>query len=171
LSSFTQTSKEFPFLQQLENGWRDIREEALKSHQYSVPYLETDLYSGEWDVLPLITFGRQHYVNTQMCPKTWDLVKDIPGLQTASFSILRYQTEITPHTGFTDEVLRAHLALKIPKENCGLRIENQEVKWVEGEAFVFNDRNLHSVFNLSSESRIILIIDFLKDANSSERSL
>jgi ornithine lipid ester-linked acyl 2-hydroxylase len=163
LSSFIQTSKEFPFLKPLEDNWEVIKSEALKAYQYSIPYVETDLYTGEWDVLPLTTFGRKHYVNCQTCPETWKLVESIPGIQTASFSILRYQTEISPHTGFTDEVLRAHLGLKIPEDNCALRIEDQEVKWNEGELFVFNDRLTHSAYNLSSESRIILIVDFLKE--------
>ena len=101
---FYDTSR-FPFVEKLESSWASVLTEYIQLKTGTIPYFEHDLYKGEWDVFPLLAFGEKDEERCKLCPKTWDLVKDIPGLTTAAFSILRAYTEIHPHTGFTNKVV------------------------------------------------------------------
>jgi len=144
----------------LENHWEDILRE-YKSVRNTQKYFEKDLYSGAWDVYPFLFFGEDFVDNQESCPKTWDLLKDIPGLTTASFSILRPHTEIYPHTGFTPELLRHHLGLEIPA-NCSITVCGREFQWQQGKVFIFDDTQEHSAYNRSDQDRVVLLFDVRK---------
>lgn len=148
------------WIESLERNWTTILAEYISAQHKRVDYPEYDLYSGSWDVLPFLFF--EHDKEGQhLCPKTWELIKDIPGLVTASFSVLSPGTEIAPHTGFTDKVLRYHLALKIP-DNCSLIVGGDTLVWEEGKVLVFDDTVEHSAYNHSKEERVVLILDVKK---------
>jgi len=149
-------------LNDLEENWGDILEE-YRSIKNTEKYFERDLYVGDWDVFPFLFFGENFYQNQDACPKTWALLKDIPGLLTASFSILGPHTEILPHTGFTSSVLRYHLGLEIP-ENCAITVCGRELQWEEGKVFIFDDTQEHSAYNRSDRNRVILLFDVRKDS-------
>jgi beta-hydroxylase len=42
----------------------------------------------DWKVFPLIAYGVRSDPNIALCPETWRIVQNIPGLRTAMFSIL-----------------------------------------------------------------------------------
>ena len=151
----------FPSVVALEDNWEVIREEYDSISSGAIPYLEEDLYRGEWDVFPLIAFGKKDERRCELCPKTWELVKDIPGLTTASFSVLGAYTEIHPHTGFTNKVLRCHLGLKIP-HGCAIIVGEQARRWQEGKCLIFDDTIEHSAYNKNDEDRVVLLLDFKK---------
>jgi ornithine lipid ester-linked acyl 2-hydroxylase len=75
-----------------------------------------------WKTFFFYAFGFQSGPNCDRCPKTWTLLKDIPGLQVAFFSILAPNKHIPEHTGKYKGVIRYHLALKVPEpaDNCGI---------------------------------------------------
>lgn len=151
----------FPFIKDLESNSEFIIGDYASLRPDSVPYLEKDLYDGEWGVIPFIFFGEVIDSVCDKFPTTWNIINKIPGLVTASFSILSPGTEIHPHTGFTDKVLRVHLGLITPT-NCALVVDNTEIKWEEGKCFVFDDTQEHSAYNRGSEDRVILILDIDK---------
>jgi len=158
---FYNTSR-FPFVEKLEGNWASVLTEYTLLKTGTIPYIEHDLYRGEWDVFPFIVFGDKDEDRCKLCPKTWELVKDIPGLTTASFSILRGSTDIHPHTGFTDKVLRCHLALKVP-HGCAIIVGDEPRRWQEGKCLIFDDTVEHSAYNKSNEERVVLLLDFNKD--------
>jgi beta-hydroxylase len=150
------------YLNDLEERWEDILEE-YRSVSNTEKYFEKDLYVGNWDVYPFLFFGEHFVDNQEACPKTWALLKDIPGLTTASFSILRPHTEIHPHTGFTPEVLRYHLGLEIP-EDCAITVCGRELQWEQGKVLIFDDTQEHSAYNRSDRDRVVLLFDVKKDS-------
>jgi len=149
-------------LENLEEHWEDILEE-YHSVKNTERYFENDLYIGAWDVFPFLFFGKHFPESQEACPKTWALLKDIPGLTTASFSILRPHTEILPHTGFTNSVLRYHLGLEIP-ENCAITVGDRKIQWERGKLFIFDDTQEHSAYNRSDQDRAILLFDVRKNS-------
>ena len=84
---------------------------------------------------------------------------------TAGFSSMAANTHITPHRGYTDDVLRCHLGLVTP-ENCALRVSNQIRTWTPGSCFVFDDTQEHEAWNRSNATRIVLLLDFKRDEST-----
>jgi beta-hydroxylase len=175
----------FPFLRDLEEQWEVIlRElnnllynEAENAVSYFHPWHEDDLYTGQWDVYGLYSFGDKLDDNCKRCPKTTKLVESIPGMATAGFSSLAAETHIKPHVGISDDVLRAHLGLIIPDplpdydrrstgvltaRTCGLRVGEEIHYWWPGKAFVFDDRIEHEAWNWGNRTRFVLLVDFEK---------
>jgi aspartyl/asparaginyl beta-hydroxylase (cupin superfamily) len=120
--------------------------------------------------------------NCELCPKTAEILKGIPDIYTAFFSILEPQQHITPHQGYFQGFLRYHMGIIIPDNNkhkkCWLRIngdfednqnkdkssiEKGEVyHWKNGEGIIFNDNYMHDAANFTDEIRVILWIDVLR---------
>ena len=148
-------------LRDLEANWEIILADYASIRNEKIPYVEEDLYVGEWGVIPFMFFGQKYDNVCDKCTNTWDLLKDIPGLLTASFSVLSPGTEIVPHTGFTDKVTRIHLGLKIPTD-CALVVDNTKIEWKEGRCFFFDDTKQHYAYNRGSSERAILILDIDK---------
>lgn len=148
----------FPFTEKLEDKWETVLAEYQNLKSRTIPYPETDLYTGEWDVLPFIFLGEIYTETCKKCPNTWALLEEIPGLRNASFSILRGATEIAPHTGFTKKVLRYHLGLEIP-HGCAIIVGDVPARWEEGKCLIFDDTVEHYAYNKSENDRVVLIID------------
>jgi aspartyl/asparaginyl beta-hydroxylase (cupin superfamily) len=148
----------FSFVKKLEDKWKDIFTEYQSLKTGIFPYEQTDLYQGEWDVFPFVFFGKIFLDNCKMCPVTWDLLCQIPGITTASFSILRSSTEISPHTGFTKKVIRCHLALEVPNQ-CAIIVGNESRLWKKGKCLFFDDTVEHSAYNRSAQDRVVLLLD------------
>ena len=51
-----------------------------------------------------------------------------------------------------------HLPLIVP-EGCDFRVGGETRKWVNGEAFAFDDTIEHEAWNRSAQDRAVLIID------------
>jgi len=153
----------FPFTEKLEDKWNTVLAEYQNLKSGTIPYPETDLYIGKWDVFPFIFLGEIFIDNCKKCPKTWSLLENIPGINTASFSILRPGTDIGPHTGFSNKVLRCHLGLVTPS-NCLLMVGGQEKEWKEGKILIFDDTVEHEAYNHNErEDRVVLLIDINKN--------
>jgi beta-hydroxylase len=145
----------------LEENWLAIREECLGAIDY-VRWPES-IYDGKWDVFGLWDLqGCLITENATRCPNTVDTLKQIPNLRTAGFSKLGVGAHIKPHKGYTDEVLRCHLGLVVPRGDCALKVEDTVHQWQEGKAFIFNDRLLHEAWNYTDSDRYVLLLDFYK---------
>lgn len=77
------------------------------------------------------------------------------------FSSMSPNTQIAPHYGAGNIKLRCHFPLFVPKENekAYLRVGSETCHWKEGEMLMFDDTYEHEAGNLSSENRVILLID------------
>ena len=86
---------------------------------------------------------------------------------------------IGEHKDFNNKFYRLHIPLIIPKINneitesfvvktqseklCTLQVENDYRIWKNNEYFIFDDTCLHNAWNNTSDMRIVLLIDLLKD--------
>jgi ornithine lipid ester-linked acyl 2-hydroxylase len=150
---------EFPWLSTLTNNWESIKDYAVSIEDKFYPYREVDLYTGYWMVYTFIHRGKNLYRSDEFMHGLFDQLPISPYI--ASFSRLDPGTELHPHTGFTDEVIRFHLGLVCP-ENTAMKLNDDEYYWYPGKWFIFNDRVKHSVWNRGSGKRYILLMDFFK---------
>ncbi len=161
----------FPFVAALQERWLDVRcemQECLESAYKLWP--TNDGYSGEWRLLPLVMMQEEAPGIGDYCPVTMSLLRQIPGLTTAAFSRLHPGTHIEPHRGFTDTVLRYHLALDVPN-GTRFRIGSEERVWQEGETWIFDDTFEHEAENLGDRPRTVLLLDFLRPYGLAENRL
>ena len=115
-----------------------------------------------WKVFMLFGFGMRIERNCALCPETARLLRTVPGLQSAWFSILAPRYHVPRHHGVSKTMLRAHLGLVTPqqREQCRMRVHDQTVAWEPGKLFVFDDFYAHEVWNDTDEERVVLIFDF-----------
>lgn len=163
----------FPWVAEVEAGWPKIREELelVMKRRESLPSFH-DITSevlpitqdDRWKTFFLAGYGMKAARNAKTCPETMRLLKKIPGLKTAFFSILSPGKRIPVHKGAYNGVLRYHLGLIVPekKESCRIRIEGRTMHWEAGSSLVFDDTFRHEVHNDTPEYRAILFVDFVR---------
>jgi len=123
----------------------------------------SDACEKNWNVFMLYLLGYQVDEARALCPTTFRLLKQTPGLIQAFFSILDPGKSIPLHEGPYLGYLRYHLGIHIPKNNPPHIIVNQQpYTWREGEAVLFDDSWPHEVKNQSDEYRAVLIVDILR---------
>lgn len=168
-------TKLFPWIAQLEAHWPEMRAEAVQllAHEKGIPPL-ADISPdhrriappGKWKSFFLWGYGYRIEENIERCPKTAAAVADIPGLNSAFFSILEPGAHIPRHRGVTKAILTAHLGLIVPsrRQGCRMQVDDRLLHWNEGKAFVFDDCFHHEVWNDTAEQRVILLIQFRRPA-------
>ena len=120
--------------------------------------------SPNWRTFNLIMFDQNVPGNADRCPKTVSLLRQVPGVQSALFSIIAPGTYIPPHSDPAKGVIRYHLALKVPKdrEKCFINVNGRPYCWEEGKGVLFDDVYEHWVRNDTDEERVILFVDILR---------
>ncbi|MHB1469117.1 MAG: aspartyl/asparaginyl beta-hydroxylase domain-containing protein [Solirubrobacteraceae bacterium] len=117
-----------------------------------------------WKTYFLYGYGFEADVGLEACPRTAALMRQIPGMTTAMFSILSPGKHILPHRGPYKGVLRYHLGLIVPREaeSCRIRVGEDIRHWEEGKSLVFDDTFNHEVWNDTDEVRVVLFVDVLR---------
>jgi aspartyl/asparaginyl beta-hydroxylase (cupin superfamily) len=118
-----------------------------------------------WKTFVFMAYGKQVASNCSKCPKTFDALQQIDGVQTAWFSILSANTHLPPHEGPFNGILRYHLGLIIPSFNekeCGIRVGNETRTWKEGDSLIFDDTHDHEAWNRTNAKRVVLFVDFIR---------
>ncbi|MCY7294918.1 aspartyl/asparaginyl beta-hydroxylase domain-containing protein [Alteromonas sp. a30] len=161
---------QFEWVKHVEDNWEIIRDEMLEVMQTQDGILEPykDLSKTNrkdaWKTAGLMywTFVSDRY--TKVFPKTWEVLKDIPHLSSASILLLEPNSTIRPHIGDTNAMMRCHMGLKVPAAapRCGFKVNDTTVSWEEGGIFLFNDAQLHTAWNNTNENRYILSFDVLR---------
>jgi ornithine lipid ester-linked acyl 2-hydroxylase len=163
---------DFPWVAGIEREWLSIRTELddvlgsrrVPRFQDALPG-QGGLTSGDnWKSFFLILLGHEIAGNMRSCPRTSALLGQIPGVQTAFFSILKPGTRIPPHRGPYNGVLRFHLGLIVPEPRvrCRIRVGREWRHWDEGRGLIFDDTIEHEVFNDTDGRRVVLFVDFLR---------
>jgi len=118
----------------------------------------------QWKTFFLYGYGEEAEENCKQCPETVRILKYIPGMKTAMFSILAPGKHIPPHRGMYKGMLRYHLALVIPGAPgaCRIRVGNDVRSWQEGKSLVFDDSHEHEVWNDTDGYRVVLFVDLLR---------
>ena len=168
--------KSYPALRLLEQNYDTIRAELdnLLPNQHQMPrYHDIDddlLYASgrhnrdkHWNVFMLYCYGEKPEFNRKLCPKTCELLEQIPNLCQGFFSILDPGKSIPRHTSPSRYYLRYHLGLKVPQTNPpSLLLRDTKYTWKEREAVLFDDSWDHEIVNHASELRAVLIVDVLR---------
>jgi len=163
----------FPWVSTIERDWRAIRAELdrVLTRKEELPgfhELATDVSTISrdrgWKTFLLAGYGFRSENNIRQCPDTWRACQSIPGLITVMFSILEPGKHLPPHRGPYNGVLRLHLGLIVPepREQLGIRVENEIYRWREGEAVIFDDAYEHEAWNRTPHTRVVLFVDFRK---------
>ena len=179
---------EYPALRVLEDNYQVVREEclALLERRHDIPnvdslsatYTSAGIHAIAWKSF-MFKSGRFIDENCVLAPKTAALLRRIPNVYTAFFSILDPHQHIKPHWGYWKGFVRYHLGVVIPENNrdqlCWLRINAQpeaqdrsrreEIEngekyyWKNGASVMFDDTFLHDAANESGEVRVVLFLD------------
>jgi beta-hydroxylase len=183
---------EYPGLAELEAGYADVRREceALLTIRERITdverlvgkYTSGGIHAIAWKALVLKSH-RFVEENCRLAPRTADLLRGVPGLYTAFFSILEPGQYITPHWGYWKGFLRYHLGVVIPNDNADrsswLRVNaspednakrdlslierGEKYYWHDGKGVMFDDTFLHDAKNESASVRVILWLDLRRN--------
>ena len=99
----------------------------------------------------------------ELCPRTADLIDQIPLCMEAFFSILEPRKTVPPHEGPYVGKLRYHIGCIVPEEKTPtLLVREKRHTWEQGKSFLFDDSLEHAVENECDEVRVALVIDVLR---------
>ncbi len=154
----------------LENNWHIIRDEMadfiagrkeIVLSSPNPPYLSDP---SAWKNIYFYNFMWQYHKNCRLYPKTFALLKSIPDLTFAEFTVLEAHTQVLPHIGETNTTIRGHLGISIPAPwpVMGIRVGTEERGWEEGKLTLFSDCHRHTVWNNSDERRFVLVFDVVR---------
>lgn len=169
----------FPWVAHVEANWEVIAQElqAVLADREALPSFQeiskdqiaiTD--DDRWKTFFLYGYGFQADLGVELCPKTAAIMREIPGMTTAMFSILSPRKHILAHRGPYKGVLRYHLGLVVPQkaEDCRIRVDEEIRHWEAGKSMVFDDTFDHEVWNDTDETRVVLFVDVLRPLPSPE---
>lgn len=163
----------FPWVSKIESQWLNIRAEldSIMKYREELPSFQdimTDVkpisQDDNWKTFFLAGYGKLSERNCKRCPETARIIKKIPGMKTAFFSILSPDKHIPAHKGPYNGVLRYHLGLIVPepRQRCRIRIDDQITYWEEGKSIIFDDTYEHEVWNETTGFRVVLFVDFVR---------
>jgi beta-hydroxylase len=162
--------RDFAWTAMLRDNWRTIRDEAIAVALQGEASPSLATISPDHRAIAQINMWRSFFLwgygypideNLARCPKTAAIVEAIPGLNSAFFSILAPGTHIPDHRGVTKGLITCHLGLIVPRDgDVRMRVDDRIVRWAEGETLVFDDTYRHEVWNETSGTRVVLLIQF-----------
>lgn len=160
----------FPELKPLVDNWQGIRDEILafeKEHGHlnimnSLSPAQVE-GAGRWNLTYLMSFRWMFHQNISYFPFTWSVVQQVPNCVFAGISILPPHTEIKPHYGDTNAIVRAHLGLVVPAPypDIAIHVGEEERGWEEGKMLCFINVTKHWVWNNTDHRRYVLMFDFI----------
>lgn len=172
---YLDADKYFPEHKLLEAHADEIRcelEEILKNEAniprfHEIDKIQTrisDVGESPWRVFVFKAYDNWVEGNCEKAPKTVALLRQIPTVTTAMFSILGPKKHIPPHIGLYKGILRYHLGLIVPKSApCYIVVAGQKYQWEEGKGVLLDDTYLHHVYNESDETRVVLFCDVYRN--------
>lgn len=169
----------FPELMELQNNWQVIQKEVVELYEkgyfdktknpaensyYDIGF--RTFYKYGWSKFYLKWYGYTHTSAQNLCPKTVELLKKVPSVNGAMFSILPVGSQLTRHLDPVACSLRYHLGLSTPNhDSCYINIDGQTYSWRDGQALLFDETYLHFAKNESDRYRIILMCDVERPMN------
>ena len=172
-------TNDYPELKYLRDNWQTIRDEALelyrKQHFDSIKkpgaqsYYDIGFrtfYKYGWSKFYLKWYGYTHASALSLCPKTVEILKQVPSVNGAMFSLLPPGSQLTRHLDPVACSLRYHLGLSTPNnDSCFINIDGNTHSWRDGKDLLFDETYLHFAKNNSDSPRLILMCDFERPTN------
>lgn len=162
-----------PELALLKRHWKVIRDEAqalqatgeieASAAAGSPGYYDVGFrtfYKYGWRKFYLCWYGYTHRSALRSCPRTLELLSNIPAIHGAMFSFLPPGGALTLHSDPLACSLRYHLGLATPAhEGCFIEVDGVRRVWADGEDFLFDETYPHFARNDTNMSRLILMCD------------
>jgi ornithine lipid ester-linked acyl 2-hydroxylase len=110
----------FPWVEEVEEQWHVVRSEVerLLADREALPNFQdisqdqiTITDDDRWKTVFLYGYGFEAKLGCELCPRTAEIVRSVPGMTTAMFSILSPRKHIAAHSGPYSGVLRYQLGL------------------------------------------------------------
>lgn len=160
--------KDFPDLAPLRENWKVLRDEALQLYEQG--HIEKSVRHNDLSFVAFYKRGwKRYYLKwyddfmpsaKETCPRSVELVRSIPGINAAMFSMLPAGGELGKHRDPFAGSLRYHLGLVTPNsDDCRIWVDGHEYAWRDGEDFVFDETYVHWAKNDTDKDRIILFVD------------
>jgi aspartyl/asparaginyl beta-hydroxylase (cupin superfamily) len=159
----------FPELQVLKDNYLQIKNEIQEYERVNgeingmSSLTPAGVFGGKWTLIYLKSFNRIFKKNRTRFPHITKVIDSIPNAVFSAVSILPPNTEIAPHYGDTNGIVRVHLGLTVPESYpiIGMRVKEEEKGWAEGELMCFINVQRHSVWNRSDRKRYVLMVDIV----------
>lgn len=158
----------FPSMKSLDEHWWEIREEGKKllaagyirkSDQYNDIGFNSFFKTG-WKRFYLKWYDDSHPSARELCPKTVELLRQIPEVKAAMFTELPPGSRLVRHRDPYAGSLRYHLGLDTPNsEQCFIDVDGQRYAWRDGESVMFDETYIHYAENTTDQDRLILFCD------------
>lgn len=163
----------FENLELLEQNWEVISEEAKGLMDAGYFSKTTDrnnnsfydvgfrtFYKYGWSKFYCNWYGTTLNSAKEYCPKTVELLNQIPSVNGAMFALLPANSLLTRHLDPLACSFRYHLGLTTPNsDDCFISVDGQIRSWRDGESFMFDETYLHFVENNTEQQRLILMCD------------
>ena len=163
-------SEKYEWVKILEDNWRIVYDEMegiisgkkeISLSSPNPPYLSEP---HAWKNIYFYNFMWQYHINCKLFPKTYALLKSVPNLTFAEFTLLEPHSRVLPHIGETNTTIRGHLGIVIPDTLpvMGIKVGNEERSWQQGKVILFSDCHRHTVWNNSDQRRFVLVFDITR---------
>lgn len=166
--------EKFPELKVLQDNWQIIRDEAINLNNEAHIKASTDLddlgfnsfFRTGWKRFYLKWYGANLKSAEQLCPKTLQLLNQLPSVKGAMFTMLPPDSRLGKHRDPYAGSLRYHLGLVTPNsDDCYISVDGQNYSWRDGEAVMFDETYIHHAENKTDQNRIILFLDVKRPVN------
>jgi beta-hydroxylase len=170
---------EFPELDLLRRNWQTLRDEGLAlvrqdyfdatkrpgtAGYYDVGFRTFFRYG--WGRFYVNWYGYTHHSARRLCPRTVELLRQVPGIHGAMFAFLPPRSQLTRHADPIAISLRYHLGLATPNSDaCFINVDGRDRSWRDGEVIMFDETYLHYVRNDTDCERLILMCDVKRPLN------
>ncbi len=170
--------EDFEWVKDIEAQWQTMRTEIVgflqsggKLDAFTSPTSPGLSYPEAWKKIYFMNSLWLQPANCRKLPITWGILQKIPGITLGAVLILEPNGRILPHSSESNINIRCHLGIKIPAglPECGMRVGHQERGWQEGKTVMFSDCHEHTVWNNTTQTRIIVAFDVLQKQYDGQR--
>lgn len=163
----------------IEQRWPEVRTEldALLADDVRLPVTDDVVgveqgADGRWTTYILGWFGSWLEFNCRRCPTTTELVRAVPGVEIAGFTVMHAGTHIPAHRG-PAKALRYQIGIRVPDPpgSCRLRVGDEVIEHADGKSLLFDDLSEHEAWNDSDEDRYVLFVQHRLPLPSGRRQL
>ena len=155
-------------LDTLRDNWQVIRDEALAlAEQGDIKAADSlndagfnSFFRSGWTRFYLKWYGDPLGSALRQCPKTAELLEQVPSVKAAMFASLPPEGVLTPHRDPFAGSLRYHLGLSTPNsDDCYILVDGEKHSWRDGADVLFDETFIYEAHNNTEKNRVILFCD------------
>lgn len=166
--NFAQIQSEVLKLAENDESW-PLTKTTFSGANEGISEVHTDAVTGKeigWRIF-MVSVGDNFSPRAEeVLPTLTSLIKKHKDkMVSCAISMLPPQVRIPPHVGYSKAVIRYMLPIELPVDNeqCFLCTNGVAEHWELGKSFAFDDCFIHSVHNDTSQRRIVIYADILRE--------